>query len=255
MRMFGYFGQFNQNYNTIDYGLLQIYQKKAFESVLHYLFSFVKINSKKENNEISFLESWTEYLSYLRILIMINKDVLEIFRESVSAVLPENAIKNSLSVSKSRLSIQGKTYNLKKYNNIYLFGVGKASIKMAKELEKLLGSFLKGGFVVGTKVDNLKRIKTYISDHPVLSQRSIKAGKELKKEMGVIINRFGIGDANVEKYCEEHDIPIIAEIPNMRKIAEIYSEGNLIYSRIPEVRTQLENIISFISNYQQENIL
>jgi MinD superfamily P-loop ATPase len=84
---------------------------------------------------------------------------------------------------------------------------------------------------------------------------AIDTMKELKKEMGVIINRFGIGDANVEKYCEEHDIPIIAEIPNMRKIAEIYSEGNLIYSRIPEVRTQLENIISFISNYQQENIL
>ncbi|MBT3755212.1 MAG: P-loop NTPase [Candidatus Cloacimonetes bacterium] len=84
---------------------------------------------------------------------------------------------------------------------------------------------------------------------------AIDTMKELKKEMGVIINRFGIGDANVEKYCEEHDIPIIAKIPNMRKIAEIYSEGNLIYSRIPEVRTQLENIISFISNYQQENIL
>ena len=84
---------------------------------------------------------------------------------------------------------------------------------------------------------------------------AIDTMKELKKEMGVIINRFGIGDANVEKYCEEHDIPIIAKIPNMRKIAEIYSEGNLIYTRIPEVRTQLENIISFISNYQQENIL
>lgn len=114
---------------------------------------------------------------------MINKDVLEIFRESVSAVLPENAIKNSLNVTKGMLSIQKKTYDLKKYKNIHLFGVGKASIKMAKELEKLLGSFLRGGFVVGTKADNLKRIKTYISDHPVPSQRSIKAGKELKKEM------------------------------------------------------------------------
>ena len=84
---------------------------------------------------------------------------------------------------------------------------------------------------------------------------AIDTMKELKKEMVVIINRFGIGDANVEKYCEEHDIPIIAKIPNMRKIAEIYSEGNLIYTRIPEVRTQLENIISFISKYQQENVL
>ena len=114
---------------------------------------------------------------------MINKDVLEIFRESVSAVLPENAIKNSLNVTKGMLLIQKKTYDLKKYKNIYLFGVGKASIKMAKELEELLRSFLKGGFVVGTKADNLKRIKTYISDHPVPSKRSIKAGKELKKEM------------------------------------------------------------------------
>lgn len=79
--------------------------------------------------------------------------------------------------------------------------------------------------------------------------------KELKKEMGVIINRFGIGDNNVEKYCEENDITVIAKIPNMRKIAEIYSEGNLLYTKIPEVKIQLESIISFISEYQQENTL
>jgi len=84
---------------------------------------------------------------------------------------------------------------------------------------------------------------------------AIETMKELKKEMGVIINRFGIGDTNVEKYCEENNIPIMAKIPNMRKIAEIYSEGNLLYSEIPEVKTQLENIISFISKYQQENAL
>ena len=84
---------------------------------------------------------------------------------------------------------------------------------------------------------------------------AIDTMKELKKDMGVIINRFGIGDANVEKYCEENDITVIAKIPNMRKIAEIYSEGNLLYTRIPEVKTQLENIISFISKFQQENTL
>ena len=84
---------------------------------------------------------------------------------------------------------------------------------------------------------------------------AVETMKELKKDMGVIINRFGIGDANVEKYCEENNIPIIAKIPNMRKIAEIYSDGNLIYTKIPEVKIQLENIISFISKYQQENAL
>ncbi|MCD4795830.1 MAG: ATP-binding protein [Candidatus Cloacimonetes bacterium] len=84
---------------------------------------------------------------------------------------------------------------------------------------------------------------------------AIETMRELKKDMGVIINRFGIGDANVEKYCEENNIPIIAKIPNMRKIAELYSDGNLLYTEIPEVKTQLENIITFISKHQQENAL
>ncbi len=84
---------------------------------------------------------------------------------------------------------------------------------------------------------------------------AVETMKKLKKDLGVIINRFGIGDANVEKYCKENSIPIIAKIPNMRKIAEIYSDGNLIYTKIPEVKAQLENIILFISKYQQESAL
>ncbi len=114
---------------------------------------------------------------------MINKEVFQIFKESVSAVLPENVMKKKLSVRSGRLLIQGRTYDLEKYKNIYVFGVGKASIKMAKESEKLLGSFLKNGFVIGTKDEKLNRIKTYISDHPVPSKRSIKAGEKLKNEM------------------------------------------------------------------------
>ncbi len=84
---------------------------------------------------------------------------------------------------------------------------------------------------------------------------AVETMKALKKDIGVIINRFGIGDVNVEKYCEENNIPIIAKIPNMRKIAEIYSNGELLYHKIPEVKAQLENIITFISEYQQENAL
>jgi len=79
--------------------------------------------------------------------------------------------------------------------------------------------------------------------------------RKLKKNFGIIINRFGIGDNKVEKYCSENKIPFIAKIPNMRKIAELYSTGNLLYKEIPEVKVQLENIITFISKYQQENAL
>jgi len=74
---------------------------------------------------------------------------------------------------------------------------------------------------------------------------------EMKKPFGVIINRFGIGDNNVEKYCEENNIPVIAKIPNDRKIAELYSAGKLLYSTIPGVRMELEKIAEFITDQQE----
>ncbi len=80
---------------------------------------------------------------------------------------------------------------------------------------------------------------------------AVETMKELKKNFGVVINRFGIGDINVEKFCEENNIPIVAKIPNMRRIAELYSNGKLLYTEIPEVKVQLENIITFISKFQQ----
>jgi len=80
---------------------------------------------------------------------------------------------------------------------------------------------------------------------------AVETMKELKKPHGVIINRFGIGDTNVEKYCKENGITIIAKIPNNRKIAELYSVGKLLYKELPEVKAELEHIIGFIKDHQE----
>ncbi len=69
---------------------------------------------------------------------------------------------------------------------------------------------------------------------------------ELKKDFGVVINRFGIGNKNVEKYCEEDNIPILAKIPNSRKIAELYSNGKLAYNEVPEMKVELDKIYAFL---------
>jgi len=66
--------------------------------------------------------------------------------------------------------------------------------------------------------------------------------EELDKEFGVIINRDGIGNDDVEKFCGREGIDILAKIPNSREIAELYSQGKLIYKYVPEVREQLEKI-------------
>lgn len=63
--------------------------------------------------------------------------------------------------------------------------------------------------------------------------------KELNKKFGVVINRYGIGNDGVLNYCRQENIAILAKIPNSRKIAEIYSRGELIYNQVTEVKEQL----------------
>lgn len=72
----------------------------------------------------------------------------------------------------------------------------------------------------------------------------------LEKPFGVVVNRYGIGNNDVLSYCEDHHIPVLAKIPNSRKIAELYSSGKLIYSEIPEFKEELEKIKAYILNIE-----
>lgn len=70
--------------------------------------------------------------------------------------------------------------------------------------------------------------------------------KEVKIRFGVVVNRHGIGNDDVVNYCQKESIDVIAKIPNSRRIAELYSCGELIYQKIPEVKHQFENIERYI---------
>jgi MinD superfamily P-loop ATPase len=49
--------------------------------------------------------------------------------------------------------------------------------------------------------------------------------RKLKIKSGVVINRAGIGDDKIKKYCEDEKIDILAEIPYDRYVAVLYSQG------------------------------
>ncbi len=68
--------------------------------------------------------------------------------------------------------------------------------------------------------------------------------RELKKDFGVVINRYGIGNNDVIDYCNKENIPVLAKIPNSRQIAEHYSKGELLYKNISAVREVLDNIVA-----------
>ena len=75
---------------------------------------------------------------------------------------------------------------------------------------------------------------------------AVETVKELRKPFAVVINRWGLGDEKVLDYCTENDIPIIAKIPNLRQIAEIYSRGELIFGQVPEFKDELLKISNYI---------
>ena len=77
---------------------------------------------------------------------------------------------------------------------------------------------------------------------------------ELKKKFGVVVNRYGIGNEDVITYCEDENIPVLAKIPNKRRIAELYSSGKLIYREVVEVQHELDKIITYIETLSKGGI-
>lgn len=66
--------------------------------------------------------------------------------------------------------------------------------------------------------------------------------RELRLSFGVVINRVGMGDDRVQRYCAEQKISILMEIPDDRRIAEAYSRGQLIVDALPEYRGHFERL-------------
>ena len=74
---------------------------------------------------------------------------------------------------------------------------------------------------------------------------AVETMRALKKLFGVVVNRYGIGNDEVITYCTKENIPILAKIPNSRKIAELYSSGSLVYRDFPEVKESLSDILDY----------
>jgi MinD superfamily P-loop ATPase len=65
---------------------------------------------------------------------------------------------------------------------------------------------------------------------------AVETLRELKIPFGVILNRAGIGDKQVQDYCLKKNIPVLMTIPTDRNIAVAYSEGKTIIETQPAYR-------------------
>lgn len=75
---------------------------------------------------------------------------------------------------------------------------------------------------------------------------AVETMKILEKEFVVVINRFGTGNSDVEEYCHENMIRIIAFIPDNRQVAEFYSRGELVYDKMNDFREAIIHIKDYL---------
>lgn len=74
----------------------------------------------------------------------------------------------------------------------------------------------------------------------------------LRVPHAVLLNRADIGDEEVERYCKDQDIPVLACIPFDRGIAALYAEGKLIVEQEEKWRdvfSDLARKLADINNY------
>jgi MinD superfamily P-loop ATPase len=70
--------------------------------------------------------------------------------------------------------------------------------------------------------------------------------RALKLPFGVVINRAGLGNDGVQSYCLEEQIPLLAQIPDDRRVAEAYSRGELIAQVLPDYSGRFEALLAEI---------
>ena len=72
---------------------------------------------------------------------------------------------------------------------------------------------------------------------------SVKTMRKVGKAFGVVINRHGLGNDDLEHFCRQERVKVLGRIPNMPEIAKKYSRGELIIE-IPEIRREMLSILT-----------
>ena len=108
-------------------------------------------------------------------------DALDIFQAGLHSVDSLSAVRKHLSLEKEILTVDGKTYPLFDYDNIYVLGTGKAAAAMAQAVEECLSERITSGFI-NVKYGHtrpLKYITVHEAGHPVPDDAGLQGSEQI----------------------------------------------------------------------------
>jgi MinD superfamily P-loop ATPase len=80
---------------------------------------------------------------------------------------------------------------------------------------------------------------------------AVDMAEAIRIPYGIVINRVGSGDDRVHRFCRSRDIPILAEIPDDRRIAEAVSRGRLVVEALPEYRRVFRRLLDRVAGLRR----
>lgn len=104
---------------------------------------------------------------------------LEIVEAGFESINTEKVILNHIKVENNILSVVDVQFDLNNFNKIKVVGFGKASCEAALVLEKILGSKINEGVVIGLKKVESTYIETFAGTHPKPSEENFIASQKI----------------------------------------------------------------------------
>jgi len=81
---------------------------------------------------------------------------------------------------------------------------------------------------------------------------AVEMSREINKEPVVVVNRADYKNDDLKKYLKQEKLEVVGEIPDDRNIAETYSRGDLVASKLPSYKNLFEEIAHEILEKSQQ---
>jgi len=190
--------------------------------------------------------------------MLITADALrDIFLAGVARVDPNRLINDVLALDGDRLSVTAPgasaTYDLSATPRVLVLGAGKATARMARAVETLLGDRIDDG-VISVKyghTESLTRVRCIEADHPVPDAEGIRASREMADlarsadENTLAINLISGGGSALMPYPAEFvtaDVDIRLTLGEKQEVTRALLECGATINEVNCIRKHLSQI-------------
>jgi len=114
------------------------------------------------------------------------KAMEDILRAGLNAADPEQAVRRYVRREQDTLVAGEHSYELNRYQRVFIIGAGKGTAPMAKALEDVLRDVLTAGWIVVKYGYGMPLQKTHVAEagHPIPDEAGLNAADELLRQLG-----------------------------------------------------------------------